>query len=164
VFVTVVIGGGTILWLCYGHEPLSFARACHAVFLMVFLESSLDFLREWYLQPLFCAFPLVGLGALADFLLRLAFLIFSRKQNQPEWNRMLASLCRNHVVVVDVGRVGYHVIKEPLDLRESVVAIELASDAEVLGELIDRGIPVIQGNSRMAPILEEAGVKAAKGP
>ena len=91
---------------------------------MIFLESSLDFPDEWYLQPLFFLFPIVGLGAIADSVIRLAFLMFTRKQNQPEWNRMLASLCRNHVVVVGVGRVGYQVIKELLELRESVVAIE----------------------------------------
>src|SRR5271157_6375776 len=51
VFVTLVLGGGTTLWLFYHHEPLSFSRACHAVFLMIFLESSIDFPDEWYLQP-----------------------------------------------------------------------------------------------------------------
>ena len=99
---------------------------------MIFLESSLDFPDEWYLQPLFFLFPIVGLGAVADSVIRLAFLMFTRKQNQPEWNRMLASLCRNHVVVVGVGRVGYQVIKELLELRETVVAIEKASEAELL--------------------------------
>jgi Trk K+ transport system NAD-binding subunit len=162
VFVTVVAGGGTILWLWYGRQPLTFARACHVVFLMIFLESSIDFPDEWYLQPLFFAFPLVGLGAVADSFIRLAFLMFSRKQNQPEWNRMLASLCRNHVVVVGVGRVGYQVIKEFLELRETVVAIEKDSEADLVGELADRGIPVITGNARQASILEQAGVASAK--
>ena len=57
VLVTLVLGGGTTLWLCYHHEPLSFSRACHAVFLMLFLESLIDFPDEWYLQPLFFALP-----------------------------------------------------------------------------------------------------------
>ena len=129
---------------------------------MVFLESSLDFPDEWYLQPLFYLFPIVGLGAVADSVIRLAFLMFTRKQNQPEWNRMLASLCRNHVVVVGVGRVGYQVIKELLELRESVVAIEQVSEAELLEALFDKKIPVIQGNARLPSILEQAGVRKAK--
>ena len=162
VFATVVLAGGTTLWLYYRHEPLNFARACHVVFLMIFLESSIDFPDEWYLQPLFFLFPIVGLGAVADSVIRLAFLMFSRKQNQPEWNRMLASLCRNHMVVVGVDRVGYQVIKELLELRETIVAIELASEALLLSELFDRGIPVIQGNARLSTVLEQAGVAAAK--
>ena len=62
----------------------------------------------------------MGLGAIADSVVRLAFLVFTRKQNLPEWNRMLASLCRNHFVVIGVGKVGYQVIKGLLELRESV--------------------------------------------
>src|SRR4051794_8215431 len=162
IFAGLVIGGGAILHAFYNHETLSFARACHVVFLMIFLESSVDFPDEWYLQPLFFLIPVVGLGAVADSVIRLAFLMFSRKQNQPEWNRMLASLCRNHVVVVGVGRIGYQIIRELLDLRESVVAIERASDAYLLGELYDRKIPVIQGNARLGTILEQAGVARAK--
>lgn len=162
IFALLVVGSGAILHACYSSPPLGFARACHAVFLMIFLESSIDFPDEWYLQPLFFLVPIVGLGALADSVIRLAFLMFSRKQNQPEWNRMLASLCRNHVIVVGAGRIGYQIIKELLDLRETVVAIEMASDAFLLGELYDRKIPVIQGNARLSTILEQAGVARAK--
>jgi Trk K+ transport system NAD-binding subunit len=162
VFATLVVGGGMLLHLFYHHEPLNFPRACHAVFLMIFLESSIDFPDEWYLQPLFFLFPIIGLGAIADSVIRLAFLMFSRKQNQPEWNRMLASLCRNHVLVIGVGRVGYQVVKELLDLKETVVAIDKASDSELLVELYDRGIPVIQGNARANPVLVQAGVDKAK--
>ena len=114
------------------------------------------------LQPLFFVLPVVGLGAVADSVIRLAFLIFTRKQNLPEWNRMLASLCRNHFVVIGVGKVGYQVISELLELRESVVAIEMASGSPLLGELFDKGVPVIQGNARMASVLEQAGVRQAR--
>ena len=60
------------------------------------------------------------------------------------------------------GRVGYQVIKELLELRESVVAVEMDSEALLLGELFDRGIPVIQGNARLSTTLEQANVPDAK--
>jgi Trk K+ transport system NAD-binding subunit len=162
VFAILVVGGGAILHVFYSGEPLSFARACHAVFLMIFLESSLDFPDEWYLQPLFFLFPMLGLGAIADSVIRLAFLIFTRKQNLPEWNRMLASLCRNHFVVIGVGKVGYQVIKGLLEMRESLVTVEMASGAPLLGELFDQGVPVVQGNARLPSVLEQAGVRKAR--
>ncbi len=162
VFTALVLVGGAVLHRYYDGGSLSLARACHAVFLMIFLESSLDFPSEWYLQPLFFLFPVVGLGAVADSVIRLAFLIFTRKQNLPEWNRMLASLCRNHVVVIGVGKVGYQVIRGLIEMRESIVAIEQAAGAPFLGELFDQGIPVIQGNARMASVLEQAGVRKAR--
>jgi voltage-gated potassium channel len=164
IFSTLVLVGGLILHLYYDHDHgrLPFAHACHAVFLMIFLESSLDFPTEWYLQPLFFLLPIVGLGAVADSLVRLAFLAFTRKQNLPEWNRMLASLCRNHFVVIGVGKVGYQVIKLLLELHESVVAIEMASGSPLLGELFDKGVPVVQGNARQSSVLDQAGVRQAK--
>ena len=162
IFTSLVLLGGLVLHLFYDHGRLPLAHACHAVFLMIFLESSLDFPTEWYLQPLFFLLPVVGLGAVADSVVRLAFLVFTRKQNLPEWNRMLASLCRNHFVVIGVGKVGYQVIRHLLEMRESVVAIEMASGSPLLGELFDKGVPVIQGNARQSLVLEQAGVRQAR--
>jgi Trk K+ transport system NAD-binding subunit len=162
VFTVLVLGGGWILHRFYNDGALSFARACHAVFLLIFLESSLEFPNEWYLQPLFFLLPIIGLGAIADSVVRLAYLLFTRKQNLPEWNRMLASLCRNHFIVIGVGKVGYQVIKQLLELRETVVAIEMASGSPLLGELFDKGVPVIQGNARSASVLDQAGVRQAR--
>jgi len=160
--ITLVLGGGLILHNFYGREQLPYVRACHAVFLLIFLESTIEFPREWYLQPLFFLLPVVGLGAVADSVVRLGYLVFTRKQNLPEWNRMLASLCRNHFVVIGVGKVGYQVIRELLELRESVVAIEMACGAPLLGELFDKGVPVVQGNARMSSVLEQGGVRQAR--
>jgi voltage-gated potassium channel len=162
VFITLVLVGGLVLHLFYDGGRLPFAHACHVVFLMIFLESSVEFPSEWYLQPLFFILPVIGLGAIADSVVRLAYLLFTRKQNLPEWNRMLASLCRNHFVVIGVGKVGYQVIKQLLELRETVVAIEMSSSSPFLIELFDKGVPVVSGNARMAPVLEQAGVRQAR--
>ena len=65
-------------------------------------------------------------------------------------------------MVVGVGKVGYQVIRGLHEMRESIVAIEMAAGAPFLGELFDRGIPVIQGNARMSSVLEQAGVREAR--
>ena len=163
IFTSLVLVGGLILHLFYDHGRLPFAHACHAGFLMFFLELlGSTFPPEWYLQPLFFLLPIIGLGAVADSVVRLAYLVFTCKQNLPEWNRMLAALCRNHFVVIGVGKVGYQVIRHLLELRESVVAIEMASGSPLLGELFDKGVPVIQGNARQSLVLEQAGVRQAR--
>jgi Trk K+ transport system NAD-binding subunit len=162
VFATLVLSGGLALRFGYHREHLSFLRACHAVFMLIFLESALDFPDEWYLQPLFFLMPIVGLGAVADSVVRLAYLMFTRKQNLQEWQRMVASLYRNHYVVVGVGKVGYQIIKGLLELREPVVAIELESKTTpLMEELLDRGVPIIQGNGRTLKTLEQAGTREA---
>lgn len=163
VFATLVLLGGWLLKVGYGQQQLGYLHACHAVFMLIFLESALDFPTEWYLQPLFFLLPIIGLGAVADSVVRLAFLMFTRKQKLQEWQRMVASLYRNHVVVVGVGKVGYQIIKGLLELREPVVAIELETKTSALmEELLDRGVPILQGNGRNQKSLEQAGVAEAK--
>jgi Trk K+ transport system NAD-binding subunit len=161
VFAALVLGGGLALHHLYGKEPVSYGKAFYAVFLMIFIESQLEFPDEWYLQPLFFLVPVIGLGALADSVVRLAYLMFTKKQRLPEWQRMMASLYRNHVVVVGVGRVGMQVIKGLLELNEQVVAVDNDAEESLIDELHDLDIPVIRGNVRSAKTLEQAGVRHA---
>jgi Trk K+ transport system NAD-binding subunit len=162
VFATLVLGGGLILHLCYHREPVAYGRACYAVFLMIFLASGLEFPDEWYLQPFFFLLPIVGLGAVADSVVRLAYLVFTKKQRLPEWQRMVASLYRNHIVVVGVGKVGYQIIKGLVALDENVVAVDMADRSLLPSDVLDLGVPLIQGNARHAKTLEQAGVKVAR--
>lgn len=163
VFWTLVLVVGVLMRFAYHHRPLSLAEACYGVFMMIFLEAYLDFPDEWYLQPIFFLVPVIGLGAVADSLVRLAYLTFARKQRLPEWQQMVASLYRQHVVVVGVGRVGFQVIKELLATREPVVVVERPSaDSELLDGVIELGVPVVRGDGRTRKTLELAGVGRAK--
>jgi voltage-gated potassium channel len=161
VFWSLVLGGGLVLLHTSNGQRLGYAEACYGIFLLIFLESALEFPREWYLQPFFFLLPIVGLGAVADSVVRLAYLIFTQKQQLPEWQRMVASLYRNHVVVVGMGKVGYQIIKGLLELHETVVAIDMADRSQLREGFFDFGIPIIQGNARYAKTLEQAGVKVA---
>ena len=167
IFWMLVLGGGLLLHLNY-HDPsanrlLPFGEACYAVFMLIFLESTLPFPREWYLQPLFFLLPVIGLAAVADSLIRLGYLMFSRKQRLPEWHRMVASLYSNHIIVVGLGKVGYAILKELLAFREPVVGIEKQdADSALLEEVIDLKVPVLRGDGRTRKILEQAGIKRAK--
>ena len=165
VFWGMVVLGGLLLSRNYHHDGqgLPFPAACYAVFMLIFLEPMLDFPDEWYLQPLFFLLPIVGLGAVADSLVRLAYLTFTKKNQLPEWQRMVASLYREHVVVVGVGKVGYQIIKGIHELREPVVVVERASaESELLDAVIDLGVPVIRGDGRTVKTLDQAGVPRAR--
>jgi Trk K+ transport system NAD-binding subunit len=163
VFWSLVFGGGFVLQQLYSNRPLSYAEACYSVFLLIFLESAdVAFPDEWYLQVLFFLLPIIGLGAVVDSMVRLGYLVFASKQKLPEWQRMVASLYRNHIIVVGVGKVGFRIIQGLTALRESVVAIDRRPDAEFTEEVRTLGVPIIPGNGRHAKVLEEAGVKQAR--
>ena len=161
VFTLLVLIGGLILHRYYGHDHLTFARACHAVFLMIFLESSLEFPDEWYLQPLFFMLPVLGLGAVADSLVRLAYLVFTRKQNLPEWNRMLASLCRNHFVVIGVGKVGYQVIRAAARAARECGGDRDGRRLAAPERAFRQGRSGDPGKRQDGSVLEQAGVRQA---
>src|SRR5262249_28787390 len=139
-----------------------YAEACNNVFFLMFAQPNMKFPSTWYLRPLFFLLPIIGLGAVADSLVRLGYLVFASKQNLPEWQRMVASLYRNHVIVVGIGKVGYRVIQGLAALRESVVAVELRSDAQFTEEVQALGVPIILGNGRNLKTLEQAGVAHAR--
>lgn len=166
IFWSIVFGGGLIVHLTYHNngEGLEFMEACYGIFLMIFVEGFLEFPDEWYLQIFFFLVPIVGLGAIAESLVRLGFLVFSRKGNLPEWHRMVASLERNHIVVVGLGKVGYRIVKELLHLRENVVVVEkVDANSPLIDEIIELGVPIVRGDGRAAKTLEMAGVPKARG-
>lgn len=164
VFWGLVFGGGWVLWRYYQDAPLGYVQACYAVFLLIFLESYLDFPDEWFLQPLFFLLPLIGLGAVADSLVRLAYLFFSRKNRLPEWQRMVASLYSGHTILVGPGKVGFRIIQGLLAMGEPVVAIQKAEAPITLVDeaLDDLNVPIIRGDGRLAGTLEEANIRQAK--
>jgi Trk K+ transport system NAD-binding subunit len=161
IFTTLVLGGGLVLWYC--NDGLRFVKACYEVFLLIFLQVGLEsFPDQWYLQPAFFLIPIIGLGAVVDSIVRLAYLVFAQKSKLPEWQRMVASLYRNHIVVVGAGRVGVRIIKGLVLLREPVVAIERLTDSPFLDEVRDLNVPIVQGDGRQKKVLEEAGVAVAQ--
>ena len=163
VFWSLVLVGGFVVKQTSNGRGLSYAEACYGVFLLIFLESALAFPREWYLQPFFFLLPIIGLGAVADSLVRLAYLTFTKKNRLPEWQRMAASLHRDHVVIVGMGKVGYQVLKGFLALREPVVAIERPNaDSSLIDEVMDLDVPLIRGDGRTVKTLEQAGVRHAR--
>jgi Trk K+ transport system NAD-binding subunit len=162
VFWSLVFIGGFFVQWGYQQRELDYLEACYDVFLLIFLESALEFPERWYLRLAFFALPIIGLGAVADSLVRLGYLTFATKRKLPEWNQMLASAYRDHVIVVGVGRVGVSIVHGLLDLHEPVVAIEKTSDSLFLDEIRERKVPIITGNGRHAGNLEKAGVRHAR--
>lgn len=162
VFWSLVFGCGWVLWHYYHAKQLRYLEACHQVFQLIFLEGNLDFPQEWYLQPLFFLLPIIGLGAIADSVVRLGFLIFAQRQKLPEWHRMIASLYRNHIIVVGLGKVGFRIVNGLLELRENVVIIEEQANSPLLDEIRALNIPVIHGDGRQSKTLKEAGIQHAR--
>ncbi len=73
----------------------------------------------------------------------------------------LASTLSHHIVVCGIGRVGYRVITELIELGESVVAVNATQDEEMLALLRGLNVPLIIGDARRSQTLIYAGVQRA---
>jgi voltage-gated potassium channel len=155
----LVLAGGILFSLSLG-EP--YPKACYTVFMLMLGEPTAEFPDRWYTQLLFFAVPIVGLGAIADSVVRLGYLIFSSKRKLEEWWIMEASTYRNHIVVCGLGRVGYRIAHELRALGETVVAVDRNRESIFAGEFLDLGVPVLFGEVRLRQTLEKANVAHAK--
>jgi Trk K+ transport system NAD-binding subunit len=162
VFWLLVFGGGALIWPFYRGHELGYFESAYGVFMLIFMESALEFPDEWYLQPLWFLIPIVGLGAVADSLVRLGYLVFARKERLQEWHVMHASMLRDHIVLVGAGQVGVKIVRDLLALRESVVVVDRKTEGELIDEVLDLGVPLIAGSCRQRKTLEKAGVARAK--
>jgi Trk K+ transport system NAD-binding subunit len=162
IFWGLVLLGGLALQHLYHAAELGYAEACYDVFTLIFMQTNLKFPQEWYLQPFFFLVPIVGLGAIADSVVRLGYLVFASRRDLPEWHQMLASLYSNHIVIVGLGKVGFRTLKGLVEMHESVVAVERQTGSEFLEEARALGVPVIIGNGRHRKTLEQARVERAR--
>ncbi len=174
VFLALVFGGGFIIHNFYepaksdvetltiGAEHVGYVEGCYGVLSMIFTQNYFRFPKGWPMQAFFFLVPVVGIGAVANSLVRLGYYIFTKKQKLAEWHIMNASVMRNHIVVVGAGKVGYNIIKDLLELREDVVAVERNLETPLVTELLDLNVPIIQGEGRLKKTLEQAGVARAK--
>jgi voltage-gated potassium channel len=164
-FVGVLLLGAIILDRLYVSpmtgRGLSFSEALHAVFTLIFFETNIDFPDVWYLQLFFFVVPLVGLGVIAQGVVRFGVMLFGRRTGRREWQVALASTCKDHIVVCGLGRDGSRVTEQLLKFHEEVVGIELDPEGQFVESIREMGVPVIIGDAQRKETLVEAGVERA---
>ncbi len=162
----VLLGGGTVaLHLFYLYpetgQGIGWAESFHAAFKLIFLETILPLPRDFGLRVLFILAPLVGLAVAADGVLRFGMALFDRRERKEAWQVAIASTYHDHIVVCGLGKVGYRVVKELLELGENVIGIEHDPAGPFLEEIRRMNVPVLLGDARQREMLEKANVQLA---
>lgn len=161
-----LLGGGTFSLRAFYLYPdtglsINWAEALHAAFKLIFLETVLPFPSAPGLQFLFIATPLVGLAVVADGVVRFSVALFNRRERKEAWQVAIASTYRDHIVVCGLGRIGYRVVSELLDLGEKVIGIENDAQGPFLENIRQMNVPVLLGDARQHEMLESAQVREA---
>jgi voltage-gated potassium channel Kch len=86
----------------------------------------------------------------------------SRRRGEREWNRVMASTYRDHVVLCGLGHLGLRVLEEMRRREVEVVAIERDPAGRFVPAAKALGVPVLAADMRDDRVLEDAGIRHAK--
>jgi Trk K+ transport system NAD-binding subunit len=163
-FVGVVVLFGVLPFVYVARYPgdISFGRALHHVYFLLFGQPSLDYVGDWLLEGLNLLIPPVGLATVVDGAVRFAWLFNARARADREWIEVIAESLKGHVIVCGAGRVGYRVSLELRRLGKEVAVIEKRPDATFAGVLRDLGVPVLIDDIRSPGALVRVNVAAAE--
>ncbi len=164
-FLLLLLWSTLWLLLFYPNRSLSIAEATYASLMFVYLNPVLDFPKEPWAQPPFFLVPLIGVGLFAEAVVRFGVLLFSKTLRQEEWQKTMASLYKNHTVVVGLGRIGYRVVHELLNAGKEVVVIahEQGEHTQLfMQNLRSEGVPVLTGDPRLKEVLESVQIREAE--
>ena len=164
-FVGLMLVGTLSFWLLYRQpdtgQRLGFDQALYGTFSLFFFQFSLEFPRQPWLEVLYFVIPIVGLGVLADGVLRFGVMLFNKRARKEEWQVALASTYRDHVIVCGLGKLGYRVVLQLLEFGEEVVGVESVADRPFVGTLRGMNVPVVVSDARQRDVLVQAGVRHA---
>ncbi len=140
---------------------LSFGRAFHHVYFLLFGQPSLEYVDDWVLESLNLIIPPVGIATVVDGIVRSAYLFFAMKRADKEWVELISESLKGHVVVCGAGRVGFRVVERLLALQRDVVVVEKREDAPFVGLLRDSRVPVLIDDVRSPTSLRRVNIAEA---
>jgi Trk K+ transport system NAD-binding subunit len=170
VFLFLLVVGTLILRYTYSpveqtHVDVASGRlrwgvALSSVFRLLFFETLLEHPRHLLAQFVFFVWPVAGLVLVVNGIVSFGTAFFSR-QGREAWRMAVASTYRNHVIVCGLGKVGYRVTLQLLQMEQEVVGVEQNPEGVFLDRIREEGVPVLIGDARNHELLEKAGLAFA---
>jgi voltage-gated potassium channel len=118
--------------------------------------------ETWYLIVLCAIYPLLGFFLIGEGIVRLAFLITSRRHGEKEWMMVKASTYREHVVLCGLGHLGYRVLEQLVASHVPVVALEKDDAGRFMAQAKATGVPILVRDMKDDQALLDAGVAYAR--
>jgi Trk K+ transport system NAD-binding subunit len=148
-----------------GDIPITYVKSVYAVLNMIaFQVTFADMPTSPALDIYFVVVTLIGIPLSLAFglnILNILRIFFVRGERGQAWQEALAATVERPIVVCGLGRVGYRVASQLLDLGQPVIGIDMAS-SPLVTILIERGMPCIIGDVHDKEVLRRAGVPRAQ--
>ncbi len=118
--------------------------------------------RNWPLKLMCCVYPVMGFILIGDGVVRLSLLILSRRRGEKEWMQVMASTCRDHVILCGLGHLGFRVLEQLMLGGVEVVCIERDRDSRLVAQAKSMGVAVLVRDMTEDQALLDAGVRSAR--
>ncbi len=162
--VVLVFGGGSLLHLLLERagRPVGLGRSIVAAYFLLFAQPIIDIPDNGPVEILAVLIPPLGITAVAEGLVRFAYLFFARERNDKEWFSVLAQTMNDHVIICGAGRVGFRVFEQLQKLAVPMVVIERDESKPFLSEIRAAGVAVLIEDVRAAGALTRANLQKAR--
>ncbi|MFN2285077.1 MAG: potassium channel family protein [Anaerolineae bacterium] len=148
-----------------GETRITYVKAVYAILnMMAFQVSFADMPGSPALDVYFVIVPLIGIPLILAFgvnILNILRIFFVRSERGQAWQEALAATVERPIVVCGLGRVGYRIANQLLDLGQPVIGID-TTVSPLVTTLIERDIPFIAGDIHDKDVLQRAGVARAQ--
>lgn len=148
-----------------GADHLSYVKAIYAILnMLAFQVSFADMPAGPALDAFFVIVPLIGIPLLLVFganILTVLRIFFVRGERGQLWQEALAKTVEHPIVICGLGRVGYRIAEQLLDLGRPVVGIDTTA-SPLVAALVARDMPYIAGDIHNQEVLRRAGVARAQ--
>jgi Trk K+ transport system NAD-binding subunit len=139
-----------------------FIESLFATYSLFGLQTTYQIPASWGLRIIYFTYPLIGIAVVADTIVRVTLLLFSRQENQKEWTKVLASTYRDHIILCGLGHVGYRILERLLQWHLEVVVIEKNDGSQFLLRVQQLKVPVLLMDARQEESLQAAGLDYAR--
>ncbi|TMA30240.1 MAG: potassium transporter TrkA [Deltaproteobacteria bacterium] len=160
----MLVGGGGVAFfflMARAGRPIGLVRSIVAAYFLLFAQPIVDIPDDGAVQLLTVLIPPLGIGTVAEGLVRFAYLFFAKTRNDKEWIAVLAQTLKDHVIICGAGRVGFRVFEQLSKLGVPMVIIDRDESKPFISTMRAAGVPVQIDDVRAAGVLERANVQRA---
>lgn len=163
-FVALAVGT-LVIWLTpqarINGEACDFPTALYSAWMALLAQPTINPPPTGLLMFLFAIYPLLGFGLIGEGIVRLGFLMISRRRGEKEWTLVVAGTYRNHIVQCGLGHLGIRVLEQYVRSGVEVVVIERDEKNSFIQRAREWNVPVLLADMKEDQSLIDAGIKNA---
>jgi hypothetical protein len=160
--LSVILVGGLFIYYCTDMAS-SFSESVYDVLTLSVFHPQKHYPTNSPIAILYFVLPLLGITGGLGLIREVIASSVSLKKRNVEWETGLSHICKKHIIVCGLGKIGTRVVQTLAEqgYRWNIVAINDDADNNSVLEVRKLGIPVIIGDMRKQKTLEQANVHKA---